>query len=106
MEAMLHETAHFVALFIEAIAIAIIAIGAVEAVIGIVRVGLRGGATNSRARSDQRNRVTAVLLLLLDRFLLLGGVLRLLLLLLGGLVCHGPFSWARGVLTPTHAKIR
>ena len=40
MEASLHEIAHFVALAIEAIAIAVIAIGAIEAVIGIARVQL------------------------------------------------------------------
>ena len=41
MESMLHEIAHYVALAIEAIAIAVIALGAIEAVFGLVRVGLR-----------------------------------------------------------------
>jgi uncharacterized membrane protein len=50
MEEMLHQIAHYVALAIEAIAIAIIAIGAIEAVIGFVRVGLRSGSTNDERR--------------------------------------------------------
>ncbi|RZT94978.1 DUF1622 domain-containing protein [Rivibacter subsaxonicus] len=41
MESMLHEIAHYVALAIEVIAIAVIAIGAVEAVFGLVRIGIR-----------------------------------------------------------------
>jgi uncharacterized membrane protein len=41
MEALLHEIAHYVSLAIETIAIAAIAIGAIEAVIGMVRVGMR-----------------------------------------------------------------
>ena len=51
MEAMLHEIGHYVALVIEAIAIAVIAFGALEAVIGIVRVGLRAGTTNDDRRA-------------------------------------------------------
>jgi len=41
MESTLHEIAHVVALVIESIAIALIALGAIEAVFGLVRVGLR-----------------------------------------------------------------
>ena len=51
MEMLLHDFAHYVALAIEAIAIVIIAIGAVEAVIGIVRLSLRSGATNNDRRA-------------------------------------------------------
>ncbi len=51
MEALLHEIAHNVALAIEAIAIGIIAFGALEAVIGIVRVGLRSATTNDDRRA-------------------------------------------------------
>jgi uncharacterized membrane protein len=51
MESMLHEIARYVALAIEAIAIAVIAFGALEAVLGIVRVGLRSGATNDDRRA-------------------------------------------------------
>ena len=54
MEAFLHETAHYVALAIEAIAITIIAIGAIEAVIGIARVQLRSGV---RRREDRRGLI-------------------------------------------------
>jgi hypothetical protein len=45
MEALLHDIAHAVALGIEAIAIAIIAVGTVEALLGIVRVLARSGTT-------------------------------------------------------------
>jgi uncharacterized membrane protein len=41
MEISLHEIARYVALAIEFIAIAVIAIGAIEAVVGILRVGMR-----------------------------------------------------------------
>ena len=51
MEMLLHDFAHYVALVIEAIAIVIIAIGAIEAVIGIVRLSLRSGTTNSDRRA-------------------------------------------------------
>jgi uncharacterized membrane protein len=51
MEALLHEMAHYIALGIEAIAIAIIAIGAIEAVIGIGRVLLNPATTNDDRRS-------------------------------------------------------
>ena len=51
MEATLHEIGHYVALVIEAIAIAVIAFGALEAVIGIVRVALRAGTTNDDRRA-------------------------------------------------------
>jgi uncharacterized membrane protein len=50
MESVLHDIAHYVALAIEAIAIAIIAFGAIEAVIGIARVGMRVGSTNDDRR--------------------------------------------------------
>jgi uncharacterized membrane protein len=51
MESLLHEIAHYVALAIEAIAIAIIAAGAIEAVIGIVRVLLHPASTNDDRRA-------------------------------------------------------
>ena len=51
MEMLLHDFAHYVALAVEAIAIVIIAIGAIEAVIGIVRLSLRSGATNNDRRA-------------------------------------------------------
>lgn len=51
MEIMLHEIAHYVALAIEAVAIAIIAFGALEAVIAIVRVGVLPGMTNDDRRA-------------------------------------------------------
>lgn len=51
MESLLHDIAHWVALAIEAIAIGIIAFGALEAVIGIVRVGVRPGTTNDDRRA-------------------------------------------------------
>lgn len=49
MEEMLHEIAHYVALTIEAIAVAVIAIGAVEALIGMLRVGM-GAESKGPAR--------------------------------------------------------
>ena len=49
MEAMLHEVAHYVALALEATAVAVIAIGAVEALIGMARVGM-GAEGKSPAR--------------------------------------------------------
>jgi len=51
MEALLHEIAHQVALVIEAIAIAIIALGALEALIGFLRVGLQSESTNDDRRA-------------------------------------------------------
>jgi len=51
VEALLHSVAHYVALGIEAIAIAVIAVGAVEAVFGIARVTLKSAATNQDRRS-------------------------------------------------------
>jgi uncharacterized membrane protein len=50
MESMLHEIAHYIALAIESIAIAVIAIGTLEAVIGAARVGMHSGrgATNEQ----------------------------------------------------------
>ena len=51
MESLLHDIARYVALAIEAIAIAIIAFGALEAVIGIVRVGLSSATTNDDRRA-------------------------------------------------------
>ncbi len=47
---MLQHIAHYVALGIEVIAIVIIAGGAIEAVVGILRVLLRAGATNQDRR--------------------------------------------------------
>src|SRR5271170_6559250 len=51
MEALLHSVGHYVALGIEAIAIAVIAVGAVEAVFGIARVTLMSAATNQDRRA-------------------------------------------------------
>lgn len=51
MESLLHDIARYVALGIEAVAITIIAIGAVEAVIGYLRVGMRPGSTNDDRRA-------------------------------------------------------
>jgi len=51
MESLLHDIAHYVALAIEAIAIAIIAFGALEAVFGIARVGLNSATTNDDRRA-------------------------------------------------------
>jgi uncharacterized membrane protein len=50
MEALLHVIAHDIALGIESIAIVIIAIGAVEALFGILRVILRPNTTNQQRR--------------------------------------------------------
>jgi uncharacterized membrane protein len=50
MESLLHEIAHYVALFIEAIAIAVITIGAVEALIGVVRVLVHSETPNDDRR--------------------------------------------------------
>jgi uncharacterized membrane protein len=50
MEGLLHEYAHVVSLVLETIAIVAIAIGAVEAVIGTVRVGLRRDSKGSDRR--------------------------------------------------------
>jgi uncharacterized membrane protein len=41
MESIVHELAHYVALILELVAIVIIALGAVEALIGVARVGMR-----------------------------------------------------------------
>jgi len=51
METLLHGIAHYVALALELIAIAVIATGAIEAVIGIARVGVGTGATNEDRRA-------------------------------------------------------
>jgi len=51
MEELLHGLAHFVALGVEAIAILIIAAGSIEALIGIVRVMAKPGATNTEVRA-------------------------------------------------------
>jgi uncharacterized membrane protein len=51
VEYLLHEIAHYVALAIEGIAIAIIAFGALEAVVGIVRAGLNSATTNDDRRA-------------------------------------------------------
>lgn len=50
METMLHETAHHIALAIEVIAIAIIAFGALEALVAILRLWMRSDATNDDRR--------------------------------------------------------
>jgi uncharacterized membrane protein len=51
MEALLHDIAHAVALGIEAIAIAIIAVGTVEALLGIVRVMAHSDITGQDRRA-------------------------------------------------------
>jgi len=51
MEELLRGLAHYVALAAEAIAILIIAVGIVEALIGIVRVMVKLGATNMEKRA-------------------------------------------------------
>jgi uncharacterized membrane protein len=51
MDVLLHQIAHSIALGIEAIAILVIAFGALEALIGIVRVGLTFTATNQDRRA-------------------------------------------------------
>jgi uncharacterized membrane protein len=51
MEILLHTVAHYVALFIEAIAIALIAAGAIEALIAIIGVALRPGTTGQDRRA-------------------------------------------------------
>ena len=51
MELMLHEIAHYIALAIETIAIAVIAIGALEAVVGIVRVGMHSVTATTQQRA-------------------------------------------------------
>jgi len=50
MEVLLHTIAHYIALGIEAIAIIIISIGAIEALFGILRVVMRPGTTNRERR--------------------------------------------------------
>ena|SRR5450631_2389147 len=50
MEAALHDIGHYVALGIESIAILIIAAGAIEALVGIVRIVARRGTTNQDRR--------------------------------------------------------
>lgn len=47
MEALLHELAHYVALSIEGVGILVIAIGAIEALYGVVRVMLTTQLTDS-----------------------------------------------------------
>ena len=49
MESLLHDTGHVVALAMEATAIVLIAVGGVEALVGIVRA-LANGATGTRRR--------------------------------------------------------
>jgi uncharacterized membrane protein len=51
MEQLLHTVAHYVALCIEVIAIALIAGGAIEALAGIARLALQPGATNQDRRA-------------------------------------------------------
>lgn len=51
MEGLLHSFAHYVALGIEAIAIAVIAFGAAEAVFGIARIMLTSATTNRDRRA-------------------------------------------------------
>jgi uncharacterized membrane protein len=51
MEMLLHTVAHYVALCIEAIAIALIAAGAIEALVAIMRVALRSDATGQDRRA-------------------------------------------------------
>jgi uncharacterized membrane protein len=50
VEALLHEAAHFSAILIEAIAVAVILAGALEAVVDIVRLAFAHRATNEERR--------------------------------------------------------
>jgi uncharacterized membrane protein len=50
VEELLHTIGHYVALGLEAIAIAVIAVGALEAVFGIVRTAFRSDVTNQDRR--------------------------------------------------------
>ena len=50
MEELLHHFAHYIALGIEVVAIALITGGAIEAVVGILRVLARAGTTNQDRR--------------------------------------------------------
>jgi uncharacterized membrane protein len=60
METTLHEIAHFVALAIEFIAIAVISIGVIEALIGLARVGMRSEDRRAVWRSFARWLVAAM----------------------------------------------
>jgi uncharacterized membrane protein len=51
VEQLLHTVAHYVALCIEVVAIALIAGGAIEALVGIARLALQTGATNQDRRA-------------------------------------------------------
>jgi uncharacterized membrane protein len=51
MENMLLEIAHYVALMLETFAIVVIAVGALEAAVGIVRVAIQPGVPNSERRA-------------------------------------------------------
>jgi len=51
MEALLHVIGHYLALGIEAVAMVLIAAGAIEAVFAIVRAVLRADATNQDRRA-------------------------------------------------------
>jgi uncharacterized membrane protein len=51
VEELLHLISHFVALGIEAIAIAVIATGTIEATLDIIRLALRSGVTNQDRRA-------------------------------------------------------
>jgi len=50
MESLLHEVAHYIALAIETIAIAVITIGSLQAVIGVARVGMHSGDATKEQR--------------------------------------------------------
>jgi uncharacterized membrane protein len=51
VEELLHQISHFVALGIEAIAIAVIAAGSIEATVNVIRLAVRSGATNQDRRA-------------------------------------------------------
>jgi uncharacterized membrane protein len=51
VEELLHQISHFVALGIEAIAIAVIGAGSIEATVNIIRLAVRSGATNQDRRA-------------------------------------------------------
>jgi uncharacterized membrane protein len=51
VEELLHQISHFVALGIEAIAIAVIAAGSIEATVNIIRLAVRSGVTNQDRRA-------------------------------------------------------
>ena len=70
-------------------------------------LGIGAPARRRRPRSsllDEGRRVAGVLLLLLDRLLFLGRVLRLLLAFFRGLMGHGSLRWNAETMAPRHYR--